>query len=174
MLSMSHLVKIKVKPGETILFPASCVNCGREAELGLTLYKRDAGLQRSIKVPLCNDCQQELRRKSAAEERLERIGFVVAAAFGLLFFVLVLLLLPANLSTWLKIIAAVILAAFIAMAVLGLFLRKSKQSARPEKLNIKNAARISEFSWRAMTFEFRDEQYAESVCRLNEPQIMEL
>lgn len=174
MLSMSQLVKLKVKPGEAIRFPASCINCGHEADLGLTLYKRDAGLQRSIKVPLCIDCQQELRRKSAEEERFERIGFVVAAAFGLLFFVLVLLLLPTSLSAWLKIMSAVIVAVIIAMAILGLFLRKSKKSARPEKLQIKSAARISEFSWRATTFEFRDENYAESVCRLNEQQLMEL
>lgn len=171
---MSQRVKIRVKPGEVIRFPASCVNCGREADLGWTVTKRDASLQRSIKLPLCDNCQHELKRKSAAEERLEKIGLIVAVALGLLFFVLTLLLIPNSISAWLRLPLAVILAIVMAMAALGFFLRRSKQAARPEKLNIKNSARICEFSWRATTFEFRDELFAEIVCRLNEPQLMEL
>ncbi|MGH2537875.1 MAG: hypothetical protein ACRDHL_10810, partial [Candidatus Promineifilaceae bacterium] len=67
-------VKVKLRPGETLHFPAICVHCAEPAGERLTIHHRRGLLTRLIEVPVCAGCARQAARRSAEEERLGRLG----------------------------------------------------------------------------------------------------
>ena len=171
---MNHQVKIQARPNETIRFPGLCVHCGQPGGTPLTIRKRNGRFTRQIEVPLCADCAQEARRKSGEEERLERIAWAVAGGAALLLFLAGLLLTPAGLGFWLRLAVGVMLGFGGGTAVLTLLRPRPQRRARPAKQAILAAAQISDFSWRATTFSFTNETFANRFREINQPLLYEL
>ena len=102
------------------------------------------------------------------------MGRVVSIAAPLLVLLLVFALLPSGLSSWLR-LGAGLLMAFVAFQILrNVFRRAIRKAALPEKLAILDSATMVDFSWRATTFEFENELFAERFSELNENQLMEI
>lgn len=171
---MSLRVKIEMQPGETVLFPPKCVNCGQEAEGAMTLRKRRGRTTREVKAPLCADCQRELQRLSGEEERWLRMGWFFGAVAFILALAAFLLLLPSWLTFGLRLLAATLLAGGAGALVIAYFRSRSNEKARPEKQAVRRAARLHTFSWRATTFEFEDEGYGEQFIDLNREKLLEI
>jgi len=177
---MSQVVKVKSQPGETLRFPKICANCGQAAGERMRIGKRRGGTTRTVYVPICTVCGRELNLKSGEEERLGRIGLVAAVAAGLLIFIACLLILPSLIAIfslfhlWLRLILSVVLAIPVAFAVWQLFQRRSLREAKAIKLDVLNSARMTNFSWRATTFEFENDIFVERFNELNESNLMEV
>ena len=169
---MSQSVKVKVRPGRTIQFPAICVRCSRPAGEQLTLKRRRGRLTRLIDVPLCDECAAQLRRQSGDEERLGRLGRFIAVLIGLLTLIIAYILLPGGLPLILRLFMALALAVALGKVVLMFFRSRSLAAAHPEKLAILDAARMTEFSWRATTFRFNNDDFAQQFTSLNELKVM--
>ncbi len=166
-------VKIKVRPQETVQFPGLCVHCGRPAPAAMPIHKRIGRTTRIIDVPLCPDCAQELRRQSADEERLQKIGRLVGAALFLLTLAVVILFTPASLAFLLRLLIGLLAAAGVTAVSRHFFRRAQANAARPEKKAIRQSAQIAAFSWRATTFNFENETFTERFKEINEPLLME-
>jgi len=167
-------IKIKVRPRSAVRFPGICVHCAQPAAGWMEVRKRIGRVTRLIEVPLCNRCASELRRQSGEEERLQKIGRLVGSALFLLALALILLLTPARLGFTLRLLIALSTATVLTTAVYLWFRRARFQAARPEKKAIRNSAGITTFSWRATTFEFNNETFAERFRDLNETLLMEI
>jgi hypothetical protein len=170
---MSQLVKIKVRAHQPVHFPALCVHCARPSSTWLSLNKRIGRITRLIDVPLCTDCEDALHRLSGDEERVKKLGNLIAGLTFLLTFAVALLLIPAAMSLALRSLISVSLAVFLAEIVLIVARRYRRRAALPEKQAIYQSARIRAFSWRATTFEFVNESFAQSFRSLNEALLME-
>lgn len=164
-------VKVKIKPGQTLQFPGVCLHCLAPASERMTLRKRVGRITRLIDAPLCSDCAAELRRQSADEERLDKLGWLAAAAIFIVAFVLLFLLLPAGL---LFLFLAAALAILLAAGLYFYLRRAQERAARPQKQAIRAAARISHFSWRAVTLEFANERFARQFKSLNQAILMDI
>jgi hypothetical protein len=171
---MSQRVKVKVRPGGTVRFPAICVRCSRHASERIGVSKRSGRLTRLIDLPLCDACYRELNRLSGEEERLQRIGRVASIGAPLLALLLVFVLLPDALGPWLRLGAGFLLALVTFQLVRAFFRRSSRKAALPEKLAILESVSMIDFSWRATTFEFDNDLFAERFSELNENQLMEV
>ncbi len=169
---MSQSVKVKVRPGRTLQFPGICVHCSRSASERLSLKRRRGRLTRLIDVPLCDQCAAQLRRKSGEEERLGRLGRFVSVLAGLLSLVIVYILSPGGMPVILRLIIALALGLVLGAVVLFFFRRRSLAAAHEEKLAILESARLTEFSWRATTFQFHNDEFAVAFVRLNESRVM--
>jgi hypothetical protein len=134
----------------------------------MRLVKRAGQVTRTIDVPLCVDCARQLLRRSAAEERLQTFGWLAGGLVSLLALALTLLLVPSVLGFALRVTAALIVAVVAFAVVWWLFRRLSWQAAAPEKQAIRNAGQIVDFSWRATTFAFQGNSFAERFRTLNE------
>lgn len=170
---MSRAVRVNVRPGEPLRFPAQCVHCGTAAEPALRLRRRTGRVTREVDVPLCAECQKEVQRLSFDEERLRKQGWLAAGLSFLLLFTGLLFVLPAGLSFVYRLLFALGVAGLAAIAVVSFFRQRSQRYARPEKQAILAAAKLSDFSWRAMTLVFADETFARHFAELNEPIQME-
>jgi hypothetical protein len=171
---MSQSVKVKVRPGGTLAFPAVCVHCSRPASERMFLKKRRGRLTRLIDVPLCVQCAAALHRQSGQEERLGRLGRFLAALAAILVLFLGLLLLPAGMPFLLRLLIAVTLSALAGLLLLAYFRRRSLAAASSDKLEILDSARLAHFSWRATTFQFENDDFARRFASLNEPRLMEV
>ena len=171
---MSRTVKVKVRPGQHVQFPAECIHCNNSAAERLRLRKRIGRTTRLVDAPLCATCAAEIRRLSAEEERWQKLGWVLSTLAGVISLVILLLLIPAGLGLPLRILAALVGALVVAAVVFKLCRREGLRQARPEKRAILEAAQMTNFSWRATTFEFRNERFAEHFAAVNEPRLMEL
>ena len=140
----------------------------------MRLRKRIGRVTRLMGVPLCAKCHREIQRQSGEEERLGRLGRVVAGGAFLLSSVIVLLLLPAIWALWLSLILALSVAAITAYGLYLFFNNKRASAALPEKKAILSSASMIDFSWRATTFQFNSALFAEICRELNEPLLMEL
>lgn len=167
-------VKIKVRPRNTVRFPGICVHCAEPAAGWMEVRKRIGRITRLIEVPLCSRCAGELRRQSGEEERLQKLGRLACVVLFLLALALLLLLMPARLALLLRLLTALLTATVLATVVYLWFRRARFQAARPEKKAIRNSASISNFSWRATTFEFNNETFAKRFRDLNETLLMEI
>jgi hypothetical protein len=165
-------VRVKVRPGEELRFPATCVYCGQPAGPALPLRRRLGRVTREVDVPLCSDCQQEVRRLSGDEERRQKLAWLVAGLAFLFLFLLLFFLLPAEFPVVLRLALPLGIAGLAAGGVHTAFRRNSLQIARPEKQAILAAARLTGFSWRTMTLAFADETFARSFAALNETQLV--
>lgn len=166
-------LKIKVRPQQTVCFPGICVNCAQPAVDKMLLRKRLGRITRTIEVPLCRDCHRELTRQSADEERLEKIGRLVAGVVFVLAAGFVLLLTPGEMALLLRLLAALALGGVLGQLTLVLFQRAQQNAALPEKQAIRGSARIVTFSWRATTFDFVNQTFAERFETMNESLLME-
>ena len=170
---MSHPIKIKVRPHKSISFPGICVNCAQPAAERMPLRKRSGRITRTIDVPLCSDCHRESNRQSADEERLGKIGRLAASGVFVVAAALVLLLAPAEIALLLRLLVALALGLVLGQLTLLLFQRAQQKAALPEKQAIRRSGRIVTFSWRATTFEFVNQTFAERFETLNESLLME-
>ena len=170
---MSNTVKVKIRPGNSLEFPAICVHCSRPASDQMPLKKRRGRLTRLIDVPLCAQCAAELRRKSGEEERLGRLGRFVAILAGILAAVIGYLISPDGISLLLRSVVALVLGSITGLLVLTYFQRRSLAAAHAEKLAILASARMTNFSWRATTFDFDNDDFAQRFATINESRLME-
>lgn len=170
---MTH-VKIKVRPRQTVRFPAICVHCGRPAPAAMVVQKRISRITRRIAVPVCAGCAAQLGRRSYEEERLRKIGWLSGSGLFLLVLVLGLALVPAGWPLGLRLLLVGLLAAGATAVLAALFRRQIRQAYLPEKKAVLEAARIQDFSWRATTFAFANETFSQRFREINEPLLMEI
>ena len=170
---MNQRVKVKIRPSGTLLFPNTCAKCSLPAVERMTIRKRIGRLTRTIEVPLCVDCYRELQRESAEEERMRSFGRLGAIAGGLLLFIILIIVLPDGLSILWRILSGALISAALAALIYIYFDRRRRQGARPEKVAIRSSASMPEFSWRATTFEFKNDAFAERFEELNKQDLME-
>jgi hypothetical protein len=170
---MSQRLKVKVRPGGTVQFPGICIHCSQPAAERTRLKKRAGQVIRIIEVPVCSGCFGELQRKSGEEERLERLGRAAAVFTAIIVGLALFLLITAGLPLALRLALSLVAALLLSLAVWTFFKRRSQDAFRLEKKAILESARMTDFSWRATTFEFSNDVFAEGVAELNEPLLME-
>ncbi|KPK07539.1 MAG: hypothetical protein AMJ56_13210 [Anaerolineae bacterium SG8_19] len=101
------------------------------------------------------------------------MGLIATVGIGIILFVTGVLVLPGMLPLWLRLIAAFIMAILAAAGVRILFAHKSLAMARPQKKAILKSVRMVSFSWRATTFEFENDTFAQWFKKINEPGLMD-
>lgn len=170
---MSYAVRVKVRPEESLYFPAQCVHCSRPGTPALPLRRRTGRITRIVDVPLCTACQEEVRRLSGEEERWLRLARLAAGLTVIVLLLLSFLLLPAALPFLVRLLLALSVAGLAGAALYGYLRRTSLKQARPEKQAILAAAEMVDFSWRATTFAFADETFARRFAALNETRLVE-
>lgn len=171
---MTRRIKIKVRPQQTIPFPGICVHCSQPAPETMTLRQRYGRITRIIDIPLCSRCAGEFNRRSAEEERLQKISWLLGGVLGLLGLAIALLLTPAALSFGLRLLIALLVGSGLAAGVLWGFRKPLANAALPEKQAIRQSVTIEGFSWRATTFAFENDLFADRFTELNEPRLMEI
>lgn len=171
---MTRRIKIKVRPQQTIPFPGICVHCSQPAPETMTLRQRYGRITRFIDVPLCSRCAAELNRHSADEERLQKISWLLAGVLGLLGLAVALLLTPAALSFGLRLLIALLVSSGLVAGTLWGFRKSIAGAALPEKQAIRQSVTIEGFSWRATTFAFANDLFADKFVELNAPRLMEI
>ena len=170
---MNQRVKVKIRPSGTMLFPDTCVYCSSPAEERMIIRKRSGRITRTIEIPVCVDCNRELQRESAEEEKMRTFGRLGSIVGSLLILILLLLLLPDALTILWRILFAAFSSITVGVIIYLYFDRRRSQGARPEKIDIRSSASMSEFSWRATTFEFSNEAFAKRFEELNQRDLME-
>jgi hypothetical protein len=168
----SREVKIKIGPNETMRFPAICVHCARPARERMVLEKKDGRTIRQVDVPLCDNCVALLRRKSAAEERLQKLSRLFSVVAGLVTVVGAFLLMS-GFVLWLRLPIALFLGVGIAALVTSLFRPAIDRAALPEKQAVLKSAQLQTFSWRTATFLFSNKDFVERFVALNESLFVE-
>lgn len=170
---MMSQVKIKVRPKQTVRFPALCVHCAQPATQSLPLRRRLARVTRQVDVPLCAACGQLLQRRSMDEERWVKLGWGITAVLPLLLFPVTLLLTPAAMPFAVRLLLALVVAALGGWGGWSFAQKMQQRAALPEKTAVLHAARIDTFSWRATTFAFTNDTFAERFRLLNETLLMD-
>ena len=140
----------------------------------MTLRQRYGRITRIIDIPLCSRCAGELNRRSAEEERLQKISWLVSGVLFLLGLAVALLLTPAALSFGLRLLIALLVGSGLVTVVLWSFRKPLANAALPEKQAIRQSVAIEGFSWRATTFAFENDLFADRFTELNEPRLMEI
>ena len=171
---MTRRIKIKVRPQQTVSFPGICVHCSQPAPETMTLRQRYGRITRIIDVALCRRCAGALNRRSAEEERLKKMTRLLPGVLGLLGLAIALLLTPAALSFGLRLLIALLVAGALAAAVLWGFRKPIANAALPQKQAIRQSVAIDGFSWRATTFAFENDLFADRFVALNEARLMEI
>lgn len=171
-LSMNQ-IKVKVRPKQNIQFPGLCVHCGQPAPASMPIHKRMGRTTRTIAVPLCTSCAQTIARRSGEEERLQKIGLLVATAVFLITTAIILIATPAGLSFILRLLIALLISSGLTFGVATFFRRAIRNAALPEKKAILHAAQIETFSWRATTFSFANDAFTERFVDINKALLME-
>lgn len=171
---MGQLVKVKIRPGSSLPFPAICVNCSRVASERMRLRKRIGRLTRLIDVPLCQECYREVNRLSGDEERWLQLGRLGTFLVAILIFLPFTFLLAGTMPLWLNLLVSAVAAALAAIGAWTLFKKRAAARARPEKLVVLNSARMDTFSWRATTFAFENANFAERFMDLNRSLLMQV
>lgn len=169
---MSH-IKVKVRPNQTIRFPGICVHCAQPATEAMQVKKRIGRATRLIKVPLCASCAHTLQRRAADEERWFKIGLLISGVIGLLILAVGLLITPVGWGMGMRLLFAFGASVIVGTAVFLLTTIQQKRVMLPEKRAILDAAHIETFSWRATTFEFRNQAFLERFKTINESSLME-
>jgi hypothetical protein len=169
---MGQLVKVKIRPGSSLQFPAICVNCSRVASERMQLRKRIGRLTRLIDVPLCQQCYREANRLSGDEERWLRFGRLGSFLAAILIFLPFTLLLAGTMPIWLNLLVSAVAAVLAAIGAWASFKKRAAANARPEKLDVLNSVRMDTFSWRATTFRFENANFADRFRDLNRSLLM--
>ena len=106
---MSRQLIIRIAPDETVRFPNLCTNCVRPATESMKLAKRTGRTCRQVDVPLCEQCAERLNKRSAAEERMQKLSRLLTIVAGVLVLFSSLLLLSGTVL-WLRLLLALLLA----------------------------------------------------------------
>lgn len=167
-------VKIKVRPQQTVMFPGICVHCGQPAPETMRIHKRMSRITRIIDVPVCVTCAHQLRRKSLEEEQLSRLQWLVGGLALLVTCVAVLIAWPPVIVLWARLGIALLAALIVTAVIIAIFQRKIREAYLPEKQYVLNAATIENFSWRATTFAFKNEEFKRRFVELNASLLMEI
>ena len=163
---MTEQVTIRVRPGELVRFPGRCVVCGQPGRDGLRLVKRRGQVTRRVDAPLCSECARQLSRRSGREEQFLRFSWPAAIVAGLLLTLIVFVAVPGG---WpLRLVAAAIVGLAGGIFVRRMMTRRAMAEELPEKRAVREAVRIVDFDWRAMTLTFVNEAIAEQVRALND------
>lgn len=170
---MTQRVKVKVRPGEVLRLPAACVHCNENASERMRIRYKNSQATRILELPLCDDCHRELNRKSGEEERFRRLGLFVGSLVGLLVLMAVFFLFLTGLPIWLRLLTALFIAIIVSAGIMLIFRRIGLRAVLPEKRSILDSAQMVDFSWRATTFEFTNDDFAQRFGQLNEHQLME-
>jgi succinate dehydrogenase/fumarate reductase cytochrome b subunit len=115
-----------------------------------------------------------LQRKSAEEERFEKIGKFVAIGMLLFGTAVTLLLTPAQLSFMTRLMGSLFIGLLSGTAVYALFHHLSNRATLPQKKAILNTAHITSFSWRTTTFAFTNETFTERFKSINKSLLMHI
>jgi hypothetical protein len=169
---MSRQLIIKIAPDETIRFPGVCTNCARPATESMELTKRTGRTSRQVDVPLCEQCADQLNKRSAAEERMQKLSRLLTISAGVLVMFAVLLLLSGTVL-WLRLLLALLLGAAAAGVVTWIFRTAIDNAALPAKKAVLESAQLQAFSWRTATFKFSNDTFVERFIELNEPLLLE-
>jgi hypothetical protein len=169
---MSRRLIIKISPNESIHFPALCTNCARSATESMELSKRNGRTRRQIDVPLCRQCAAQLNKKSAVEERLQKLSRLFTIAAAVLLFFAALLLFSGSVF-WLRLLLAMLLAIAAAAIAIRISRIAVNKAALPEKKAVLQSAQLQAFSWRTATFEFSNESFVDRFLELNEPLLLD-
>lgn len=164
---MEERITLRVRPGETVRFPALCVACGRPARERLSLHKRRGQVTRRVDVPLCADCARQLSRRSGQEERWLRLSWPAAGMTAAALALLVLWGLPDG-SWWLRLPIAVGLGLAGGTFIRWALARRAAAAELPERRAVRQAAQIVDFTWRDMTLAFTRAEMAGRVRELNQ------
>lgn len=168
---MEQQITLRVRPGETVRFPALCVACGQPASERLALQKRRGQLTRRLDAPLCGECARRLARRSGDEERLLRLSWLAAGLVVVLLTTLVIVILPFE-SWWPRLILGLATGLAGGALVRRLLVRRAEAAELPERRAVREAARIADFTWRDMTLVFSNERVAERVREMNPTLVM--
>ena len=171
---MVQQVKIKVQPDQTVHFPNVCVHCLTPAIALLPLRKRMGRITRLIDVPLCDSCARIVNRQSGEEERLEKLGRIATGVVALGLLAAAFFIIPYEIELGIRLVSILAVAALGSLGTYLWFWRRREAAALPEKKAILAAAAMTNFSWRATTFAFTNENYAAQFSQLNEPLLMEI
>lgn len=163
---MEQQITLRVRPGETVCFPALCVACGQPARERLTLHKRRGQLTRRLDAPVCAECARRLARRSGDEERVLRLSWPAAGLAALLLMALVAVIVPLE-SWWLRLASGLALGLAGGALVRRVLARRAEAAELPERRAVREAARIADFTWRDMTLVFTNERVAERVREMN-------
>lgn len=140
----------------------------------MTLRQRYGRITRLIDLPLCSRCAGELNRRSADEERLQKMGWLISGVLFLFGLAVALLLTPVALSFGLRLLIALLVGFGLVAVVLFGFRKPIANAALPEKQAIRQSVTIEAFSWRATTFAFENDLFADRFVELNGPRLMEI
>ncbi len=163
---MEQQIILRVRPDETVCFPALCVACGQPAGERLALQKRRGQVTRRLDAPLCAECARRLARRSGDEERLLRLSWPAAILVTLLSAALVAAVLPFG-SWWLRLALGFALGVISGAFVRRVLVRRAEATELPERRAVRESARIVDFTWRDMTLAFTHEEMAAQVAALN-------
>jgi hypothetical protein len=169
---MRQQLKVKIRPGGILIFPDTCVKCSSLAKERMMIRKRIGRSTRTIDVPLCVECNRELQRESAEEERMRSFGRLGSIVGGLLVLIFLFIILPKGLTIPWRVLFATVSSLAFGAVIYFYFESKRSQGARPKKKAILSSATMSNFSWRAATFEFSNESFARHFEELNRPNLM--
>lgn len=169
---MAERVQIQVQAGETVSFPAVCVNCAGPAEMGMLLKQKNGRTYREIEVPLCTQCAAVLKRQSGEEERLVKLRRLAAGFLGAASALLLLLIIPGEPPSWLRALLALLVGGLIAALAFTLFKPAIARAATAEKKAVLAAARLESFSWRSTTFVFNDQTFADRFKTMNKSSLI--
>jgi hypothetical protein len=172
--TMGRTVKVKVRPGGHVQFPSICANCSQPATEAMALTRRSGRRTRSIDVPLCAACFRELKRESGQEERLHRLGRAASVFVFLLAAILVFILFSGLLPLLASLFISLAVGTLVGLGVRTYFRRIRADAALPEKKAILASSQLVDFSWRATTFEFDNEEFSDRVEELNQEKLMEV
>ncbi len=167
-------VKIKVRPQQTVTFPGICVHCGQPAPEMMRIHKRISRITRFIDVPVCADCARQLRGKSLEEEQLSRLQWLVGGLALLVTSAAVFIAWPPAMALWARLGLALGVALLVTAVIIAIFQRKIRDAYLPEKQQVLKAATIENFSWRATTFAFKNEEFKRRFVELNASSLMEI
>ena len=164
--NMEHQITLRVRPGETVRFPAQCVACGQPPAERLTLQKRRGQITRRVDAPLCAECARRLARRSGQEERLIRLGRLAGAGVALLLAATAFLALP--IESWaLRLVIGLGIGLAGGALVFRALARRAETTELPERRAVREAAGIVDFNWREMTLAFANRDIAERVREMN-------
>jgi len=154
--------------------PAICAHCAEPADDTITGKTRIGRRTRFLDFPVCRGCHERILQLSVAEEKVLKTGRRASLIGGIAVAAILFILLPAALGWPLKLLESLAAGVAVWAAVVVFVRRRYRKAISPEKMEIIEAARIVDFSWRATTFEFQNDRFSEQFLAINEALLMQL
>ena len=163
---MNEIV-LRAGPGTAVRFPAYCVYCLESAGATMRIKKSLGYASRQIEAPLCRVCGQELRRRSAAEEQLQKIRWLILGVALPLTFALTLLLTPASLPFLLRLLFAASVVSILGVCLWAYFQNRIYAAALPAKAAVRQSVQIRDFSPGMTALVFSNGEYSARFKAVN-------